>query len=64
MDIEKPEELYAGKITFWGEIDRQYILPFGTVEDVKKAVKREGKPSSTDGLDINNKLNLKKLRRW
>lgn len=40
MDIEKIGELYAGKITFWGEIDRQHILPFGTVEDVRKAVTR------------------------
>ena len=29
---------FKGKITFWGEIDRQGILPFGTTEDVKKAV--------------------------
>jgi uroporphyrinogen decarboxylase len=40
MDIEKIGELYAGKITFWGEIDRQVVLPFGTVEDVRNAVKR------------------------
>lgn len=29
---------FKGKITFWGEIDRQYILPWGTVEDSVKAV--------------------------
>ncbi|NLC68726.1 MAG: methyltransferase [Clostridiaceae bacterium] len=40
MDIERLGELYAGKITFWGEIDRQHVLPFGTKEDVKKAVRR------------------------
>jgi len=40
MDIEKLGELYAGKITFWGEIDRQHILPFGTVDDVRNAVIR------------------------
>ena len=40
MDVEKLGELYAGKITFWGEIDRQHILPFGTVDEVRNAVKR------------------------
>ena len=29
-----------GKITFWGEIDRQNILPYGSVSDVTNAVKR------------------------
>lgn len=40
MDIEGLAEKYAGKVTFWGEIDRQGILPFGTPEDVRKAVRR------------------------
>ena len=40
MDMEKLGELYSGKITFWGEMDRQKILPFGTVEDARNAVKR------------------------
>jgi hypothetical protein len=40
MDIEGMAEKYKGKITFWGEIDRQNILPFGTPEDVRKAVRR------------------------
>ncbi len=40
MDMEKLGREYAGKITFWGEIDRQHILPFGTVEDVRMAVRR------------------------
>lgn len=43
MDIEKLGELYAGKITFWGEIDRQNILPFGTTKDVRDAVGRLSK---------------------
>ncbi|MCE5198787.1 MAG: uroporphyrinogen decarboxylase family protein [Armatimonadota bacterium] len=30
---------FAGKITFWGEIDRQHILPNGTTADVDAAVK-------------------------
>ena len=37
-----PEKLepHAGKITFWGEIDRQSTLPFGTKADVRAAVER------------------------
>ena len=40
MDIEKLSRKYAGEITFWGEIDRQTILPFGTTEEVENAVER------------------------
>ena len=40
MDIEEIARLYKGKITFWGEIDRQKILPFGTTADVRAAVRR------------------------
>jgi hypothetical protein len=29
---------FAGKITFWGEIDRQHLLPNGTVNDIDQAV--------------------------
>ena len=43
MDMERLGELYAGKIVFWGEIDRQHILPFGTVQDVRAAVDRAAK---------------------
>ena len=42
MDIEKLGEKYAGKITFWGELDRQNILPFGSEEDVRASVRRLG----------------------
>lgn len=40
MDIEELASRYRGKVTFWGEIDRQYVLPFGTVEEVGEAVFR------------------------
>jgi len=40
MNIEELGRLYKGKITFWGEIDRQHVLPFGGVEDVRAAVRR------------------------
>jgi hypothetical protein len=31
---------YRGKITFWGEIDRQHLLPYGSVDDIRGAVKQ------------------------
>jgi len=40
MDIEDLGERFSGKVTFWGEIDRQYILPFGTPDEVREAVRR------------------------
>ena len=29
---------FRGRVTFWGEMDRQELLPFGTVEEVRQAV--------------------------
>jgi uroporphyrinogen decarboxylase len=40
MDIEELARLYKGKVTFWGEMDRQHVLPFGSPEDVREAVRR------------------------
>ena len=40
MDIEELGRRYKGRITFWGEIDRQHILPRGTVHDARAAVGR------------------------
>ncbi|MFP4028019.1 MAG: uroporphyrinogen decarboxylase family protein [Candidatus Brocadiia bacterium] len=40
MDIEKLGEKYAGDVTFWGEIDRQHLLPNASPEDVKRGVRR------------------------
>jgi uroporphyrinogen-III decarboxylase len=40
MNIEEIGQEFKGKITFWGEICRQNILPFGSVEDVRNAVRR------------------------
>ena len=37
MDFEDLKQ-FRGKLTFWGEIDRQYLLPFGTEEDCRAAV--------------------------
>ena len=30
---------YRGKITFWGEIDRQHLLPKGSLKDIESAVR-------------------------
>jgi hypothetical protein len=40
MDIEEIGRQFRGRITFWGEICRQRILPFGTVGEVREAVRR------------------------
>ncbi|MBE3071086.1 MAG: methyltransferase [Planctomycetes bacterium] len=40
MDIEDLGRRYRGRVTFWGEIDRQHVLPFGSVDDVRRAVGR------------------------
>ena len=40
MDIEEIGRRFRGQITFWGEISRQDTLPFGTVADVRSAVRR------------------------
>ena len=40
MDIERLAANFGDNITFWGEIDRQFILPFGTTDDVRNAVDR------------------------
>ena len=40
MPIEKLAEKYHHKICFWGEIDRQYVQPFGTVQDMYNACDR------------------------
>ncbi|MGI5914864.1 MAG: uroporphyrinogen decarboxylase family protein [Anaerolineae bacterium] len=40
MPIEEIGRRFKGRITFWGEMDRQYILPFGTPDEVRAAVER------------------------
>jgi uroporphyrinogen decarboxylase len=40
MNIEELGRRHRGKITFWGEIDRQHVLPYGSPEDVRTAVRR------------------------
>lgn len=40
---------YKGKITFWGEIDRQHLLPEGTIVDIDRAVESVYKTLWQDG---------------
>jgi uroporphyrinogen decarboxylase len=39
MDVGELGRRFAGKITFWGEVDRQHLLPYGTPSDVAAAVR-------------------------
>ena len=38
MDPEKLKELYGDRLCFWGSIDIQQTMPFGSPDDVKKEV--------------------------
>jgi hypothetical protein len=49
MDVDKLGELGRGKITFWGEIDRQYLLPKGDKSEIIEAVKKIQKCLYADG---------------
>jgi len=40
MEPERLKTDYGDKIAFWGGIDTQQLLPFGSAEDVKNEVKR------------------------
>jgi uroporphyrinogen decarboxylase len=40
MDIEALARQYKGRLTFWGEIDRQWTLPHGRPAEVREAVRR------------------------
>lgn len=40
MDIEQLGRLFKGRVTIWGEIDRQQILPRASVDQVRQAVRR------------------------
>ena len=38
MGVESLKQ-FKGKITFWGEIDRQSLLPHGSLRDIRNAVR-------------------------
>ncbi len=37
MDLEELSRRFAGRITFWGQMDRQHLLCFGTLEESRQA---------------------------
>ncbi len=40
MDVEDLARRFAGRLTFWGELDRQWLLPRGTREEIEAAVRK------------------------
>lgn len=49
MGVEELGERFAGEITFWGELDRQQILPRGTPAEVREAAMRMRHALHRDG---------------
>jgi len=49
INIERVKKLYGDKLCFWGSIDEQHTLPFGTPEDVKREVKERIKTLGKNG---------------
>jgi uroporphyrinogen decarboxylase len=49
MDTKRLKEEYGQDITFWGGIDTQHVLPFGTPEEVRDEVKRRIDDLAPDG---------------
>jgi uroporphyrinogen decarboxylase len=39
MDSKKLKREFGSKIAFWGGVDTQRVLPFGTQDEVRKEVK-------------------------
>ncbi len=52
MDIEEIGRRYASQISFWGEIDRQAILPRAGVAEVSAAVERVRAALCVDGAGV------------
>lgn len=38
MGVKELGNRFKGKLTFWGEIDRQHLLPHGSPQDIREAV--------------------------
>ena len=36
MGMERVAEKLAGRVTVWGELDRQYTMPSGTSDEVRR----------------------------
>jgi uroporphyrinogen decarboxylase len=48
-DTRKLKETYGRDLTFWGGIDTQRVMSFGTPEDVRKEVRRRIEELGPDG---------------
>ena len=48
MDMERLGRDFKGKVIFWGEMDRQRLLPFGTRQEIRNAVQRVRRALETD----------------
>ena len=40
MGVEELGARFRGRITFWGELDRQWVVPHGSPEDIRRATRR------------------------
>jgi uroporphyrinogen decarboxylase len=49
MDLESLARIGKGRITFWGELDRQHLMPHGSSDDVVEAVTRVHNTLSHNG---------------
>lgn len=49
MDIQELGRRFAGRMTFWGEVDRQHLLPYGTPVQIAEAVQAAGKALHRNG---------------
>jgi len=49
MDIFEIKRIYGEKLSFWGTIGTQTTMPFGTVDEVKEAVKKSIQEIGKDG---------------
>jgi len=50
-----PEEVgsrFAGRIAFWGELDRQQTVPYGTPDDIRAAAERMKKSLCVNGAGL------------
>ena len=49
MDTNKLKKEFGNDLSFWGAIDTQRTLPFGTIEDLKKEVRKRIDDLGTNG---------------
>ena len=49
MDTKRLKEKFGDKITFWGAIDTQHVLPHGTPQEVREEVRRRVKDLAPGG---------------